>query len=51
MRKAYWGNYFFNPRILRNAMGLGETKIRKYVKFQEEKERRAERDQQEFGLF
>jgi putative transposase len=32
-------------------MGLGEIKIRKYVKFQEEKERRAERDQQEFGLF
>jgi NMD protein affecting ribosome stability and mRNA decay len=36
-------------------MGLGETKIRKYVKYQEEKERRVERDQQGFdpyrGLF
>jgi putative transposase len=44
MRKPYWGNYFFNPWILRNAMGLGEKKIRKYVKYQEEKERRAERE-------
>jgi len=38
-----------------SAIGLGETKIRKYVKYQEEKERREEkrreRDQQEFGLF
>jgi len=41
-----------------SAIGLGETKIRKYVKYQEEKERREEkreRDQQGFapyrGLF
>jgi hypothetical protein len=37
--------------MLCSAIGLGETKIRKYVKYQEEKERREERDQQEFGLF
>ncbi len=50
-RKPYWGNYFLNPWILFSTIGLGETKIRKYVKYQEEKERREERDQQEFGLF
>jgi len=30
---------------------LDENKIRKYVKYQEEKERQEEGDQQEFGLF
>jgi len=30
---------------------LDENKIRKYVKYQEEKEKKEEIDQQEFGLF
>jgi hypothetical protein len=30
---------------------LNENKIRKYVKYQEERERKEEGDQQEFGLF
>ena len=30
---------------------MDEEKIRRYVKYQEEKERREEDDQREFGLF
>jgi len=30
---------------------LDENKIRKYVKYQEEREKKEESDQQEFGLF
>jgi len=32
-------------------IGLDENKIRKYVKYQEEREKKEESDQQEFGLF
>ena len=34
-----------------STIGLDENKIRKYVKYQEEKERQEEGDQQEFDLF
>jgi len=34
-----------------SSIGLDENKIRKYVKYQEEKERQEEGDQQELGLF
>jgi len=34
-----------------STIGLDENKIRKYVKYQEEKEKSEESGQQEFGLF
>jgi len=34
-----------------STIGLDETKIRKYVQYQEDKERQEECDQEEFGLF
>ena len=41
-KKPYWGNH----------LSLNdETKIRKYLKYQEERERQVEGDQEEFGLF
>jgi len=34
-----------------STIGLDETKIRKYVQYQEDKEKQEEGDQEEFGLF
>jgi len=50
-RKPYWGNHFWSRGYCVSTIGLDETKIRKYVKYQEQKEKREESDQQEFGLF
>jgi len=50
-KKPYWGNHFWSRGYCVSSIGLDETKIRKYVKYQEEKERQEEGDQQEFGLF
>jgi len=50
-KKPYWGNHFWSRGYCVSSIGLDENKIRKYVKYQEEKERQEESDQQEFGLF
>jgi putative transposase len=50
-KKPYWGNHFWSRGYCISTIGLDETKIRKYVKYQEERERQEEGDQQEFGLF
>ena len=50
-RKPYWGNHFWSRGYCVSTIGLDENKIRRYVKYQEENERREENDQQEFGLF
>ena len=34
-----------------STIGLDETKIRKYVKYQEDRDRQEEDEQKEFGLF
>jgi len=44
-KKPYWGNHFWSRGYCVSSIGLDETKIRKYVKYQEE------RSQQEFRLF
>ena len=49
--KPYWGNHFWSRGYCVSSIGLDENKIRKYVKYQEERERQEEGDQQEFGLF
>jgi len=43
-RKRYWGNKFWSPGYCVGTVGLNEEQIRKYVKYQEE----AERKQEEF---
>jgi putative transposase len=43
-RSRYWGNQFWTPGYCVSTVGLNEEQIRKYVKFQEE----AERKQEEF---
>jgi len=50
-KKLYWGNHFWSRRYCVSSIGLDENKIRKCVKYQEERERQEEGDQQEFGLF
>jgi putative transposase len=38
-RKPYWGNHFWSKGYCVDTVGLDEEKIRKYVKYQESKER------------
>lgn len=40
--KPYWGNHFWAPGYCVDTIGLDAEMIRKYVKFQEHNERRAE---------
>ena len=37
--KPYWGNHFWAPGYCVDTVGLDAEKIRKYVKYQENKER------------
>jgi len=50
-KKSYWGNHFWSRGNCVSSIGLDENEIRKYVKYQEEREGQEEGDQQEFGLF
>lgn len=50
-RKPYWGNHFWSRGYCVSTVGLDEEKIRKYVKYQEDNERREEEQQNQFGLF
>ena len=50
-KKPYWGNHFWSRGYCVSTIGLDETKIRKYVQYQEDKERQEEDEQKEFGLF
>ena len=49
--KPYWGNHFWSRGYCVTTVGIDEEKIRRYVKYQEENERREESEQQEFSLF
>jgi putative transposase len=50
-KKTYWGNHFWSRGYCVSTIGLDETKIRKYVKYQEDRDRQEEDEQKEFGLF
>jgi putative transposase len=41
--KPYWGNPFWTKGYCADTVGLDEEKIRKYVKYQENKEKQLER--------
>jgi putative transposase len=41
-KKPYWGNHFWARGYCVDTVGLDSDKIRKYVKYQEVRERRAE---------
>ena len=50
-KKPYWGNHFWSRGYCVSTVGLDEKKIRKYVKYQDDNERREEEQQGQFGLF
>ena len=41
-KKPYWGNHFWAPGYCVDTVGLDAEKIRRYVKYQEDIERREE---------
>ncbi len=44
-KRPYWGNHFWAKGYCVDTVGLDEEKIRKYVKYQEKKEKVAEQRQ------
>ena len=47
-QKPYWGNRFWSRGYCVDTVGLDSEKIRKYVKYQEAKERKAEKQRKLF---
>ena len=47
-QKPYWGNHFWSRGYCVDTVGLDSKKIRKYVKYQEAKERKAEKQRKLF---
>jgi len=47
-RKPYWGNHFWSRGYCVDTVGLDSEMIRKYVKYQEDKERKEEEQGQLF---
>ena len=45
LRKRYWGNHLWSRGYCVSTVGLDEDKIRKYVKWQDEQEKRQETGQ------
>ena len=50
-KKPYWGNHFWARGYFVSTVGLNEDLIRRYVKYQEEQERREETDRRDYDLF
>ena len=44
-QKPYWGNQFWSRGYCVDTVGLDSEKVRKYVKYQEQKERKEEAQQ------
>jgi len=49
-KKPYWGNHFWARGYFVNTVGINEDMIRRYVKYQEEEERKEESNQREFDF-
>jgi len=50
-QKPYWGNHFWSRGYFVNTVGINEEMIRRYVKYQEEEERKLEQYRSDFTLF
>ncbi len=50
-QKPYWGNHFWARGYFVSTVGMDEDMIRRYVKYQEERERAEERQRAEYDLF
>jgi putative transposase len=50
-KKPYWGNHFWARGYFVNTIGINEEMIKRYVKYQEEEEKKHEKDNHDFKLF
>ena len=50
-KKPYWGNHFWSRGYFVSTIGIDEDKIVRYVKYQEEQEKKQEDDSKDFRLF
>ena len=50
-QKPYWGNHFWARGYFVNTVGIDEDVIRRYVKYQEEQEKRRESEHRDYNLF
>lgn len=50
-QKPYWGNHFWARGYFVSTVGVDEDMIRRYVRYQEERERREEQQRRSFDLF
>ena len=50
-QKPYWGNHFWSRGYFVNTIGLNEELIRRYVRHQEEQDKKEENTGQHFTLF
>ena len=50
-KKPYWGNHFWARGYFVSTIGLDEDVTRRYVKYQENEERKEENQGRNFGLF
>ena len=50
-QKPYWGNHFWARGYFVSTVGVDEEMIRRYVRYQEERERETERQRKSYELF
>jgi len=50
-QKPYWGNHFWARGYFVSTVGIDEEKIRRYVRYQEDEEKKEEQQGRNFGLF
>ena len=50
-KKTYWGNHFWARGYFVSTVGLDKEVIMKYVKYQEEEQKKIEDEQENFTLF
>ena len=50
-KKPYWENHFWANGYFVNTVGLDEEMIRRFVKYQEEVEKKEEENSTDFRLF
>jgi putative transposase len=51
LRKLYWGNHFWARGYFVTTVGVDEELVRRYVRYQEEKEKQEEQQRKNFDLF
>lgn len=50
-KRPYWGNHFWARGYFVSTIGIDEEKIKRYVRYQEDEEKKQELDNSDFRLF